>query len=680
MMRFEKSSGSRGTQRLRVVFYARFSTDESHPRSIEDQISSCRRFASRIGLCDYEEVVLADVAISGRKKHRPGIDDVMHRIRNRQCDVLIAEDLSRLYRKPTFAHELLGTAIDAKVRVITVTDGIDTSDSKWRILSQVQAIHGELHLLDTAARIRRAFEGRWREGYAINPLLPGYIRRAMNPEAEDRKHKGPYKDQKDALLTPRIVEAFERAARGDRLIDIAEYLDSVGFPLPVKCKCPKWTSTLVRRLIQQPLYWGVEYYRRKTSTALEVSGETKQEPTPDQDVLSRKMPDLAHVSESLWNKANEAIRARRRHNRYSKGIDHPNTGTPRDRWGPLSSTFYCGVCGARMHRDGAGYRCCASKKRWTLAQGSKERCWNRCSPQPKIVHAKIGSAVVDALLIHANQIEALKPLIDRMVQDGDGSREKRISDLSQEKAHLSKAIEHLKGIIESAPDVNSVVDQLRKREGELECVNRELLEFREQAPKEIPLPSHNDILAEIEKFKPLLLEKLGRDAGTVLRQLVDRIEARPYKSIDSDRIILRAHFDLHLVKLLPAQWQFFLERHAGSLPSIELESMLSIPVVVDLFERPQFVRHAWEVLAMTEQGATLKEIAKSLGVTLDTAKSAKRAALLMRTKALDDFYIPLAQRPAKLSPRWRSDPPETKGGQDQEKNDGRPDEELRKTV
>ncbi|OWY70184.1 hypothetical protein B7486_15380, partial [cyanobacterium TDX16] len=258
MNRLEESSCSRGAQRLRVVFYARFSTDVSHPRSIEDQISSCRQFASRVGLYDYEEVVLADVAISGRKKHRPGIDDVMHRIRNRQCDVLVAEDLSRLYRKPTFAHELLGTAIDAKVRVITVTDGIDTSDSKWRILSQVQAIHGELHLLDTAARIRRAFEGRWREGYAINPLLPGYIRQAMNPEAEDRKHKGPYKDQKDALLTPRIVEAFERAARGDRLIDIAEYLDSVGFPLPVKCKCPKWTSTLVRRLIQQPLYRGVE--------------------------------------------------------------------------------------------------------------------------------------------------------------------------------------------------------------------------------------------------------------------------------------------------------------------------------------------------------------------------------------------------------------------------------------
>ncbi|OWY68436.1 hypothetical protein B7486_25800, partial [cyanobacterium TDX16] len=386
------------------------------------------------------------------------------------------------------------------------------------------------------------------------------------------------------------------------------------------------------------------------------------------------------VSESLWNKANEAIRARRRHNRYSKGIDHPNTGTPRDRWGPLSNVFYCGVCGARMHRDGAGYRCSASKKRWTLAQRDHERCWNRCSPQPAVVHANIGSAIIDALLKRACFVEDLKPVIDRMSQDGDGSREARIRDLHRERDRLSKAIERLNEVIETASELSSVVDQLRKREAELGCVNRDMLELQQQAPEEIPLPSREETLTEIEKVKPSLLEKLGREAGAILRQLVGRIEARPYKAIDSDRIILRAHFELNLVKLLPAQWQFFLERRAELSHSIALGSPLKIQLVVDLFELPQYVRHAQKVLKMAEERATLEDITKALGISRDVAKAAKRAALLMRTKALDDFYIPLAQRPAKLSPRWRSDPPETNGGKDPEENDGRADGELRMTV
>ena len=41
-------------RRIRVVVYARYSTEEQNPRSIDDQVDRCRRFIETLGLGDVE--------------------------------------------------------------------------------------------------------------------------------------------------------------------------------------------------------------------------------------------------------------------------------------------------------------------------------------------------------------------------------------------------------------------------------------------------------------------------------------------------------------------------------------------------------------------------------------------------------------------------------------------------
>lgn len=522
-------------------------------------------------------------------------------------------------------------------------------------MAQVKGIVNEFFLHDTSSRIRRSKDARWANGYAVNPLMPGYRRIATNPNTEDPKKRGPFRDERDEKLTPIIVEGYHMAARGESVWRIAEYFDAQRLPMSDRANTPKWTAVRARGLIQHPLYKGVECYRKTTTKALEVTGQSRQVRSPEDQVLKREMPHLAHVPMWLWEKANQAIKSRRTQDYPENPGCHPNQGTPRDRWGPLSAMFYCGVCGSRLHRDGAGYRCSASKKRWTKAQGTNGRCWNRCSPDPSLVHANIGAAIVDELLRHAGGIATMKPLIDRLITDGDGSRESRVRDLELEKARLTKAIKKLSEAVETASEIPELIVHLKKRQSELDAVNNGLLELQELAPVEVPIPTLEEIETKIERIKPLLLDTLGREAGAILRQLVGRIEARPYRAFDSDRVVLRAHFELKLIALLPSQWQSFMAQRRGTPDAIEIEGYLTIPMVVDLFKRPQFVRHAWDVYRMADEGKTLQEITKDLGIGRDVAKAAKRLAKLMKSISVEEVYTPLIEKPAELPTRWSRD-------------------------
>ena len=86
---------------LRIIIYARYSTEDQNPRSIDDQVAECRRFLEslEIDLSQCEIQVLSDRAISGEEVSRPGIDDVRAAIRDGNVDLIVTEETSRLYRR-----------------------------------------------------------------------------------------------------------------------------------------------------------------------------------------------------------------------------------------------------------------------------------------------------------------------------------------------------------------------------------------------------------------------------------------------------------------------------------------------------------------------------------------------------------------------------------------------------
>src|SRR5262249_48136460 len=147
-------------------------------------------------------------------------------------------------------------------RVIAINDRLDTASGDWRLNAFFSSFRSEIANRDTAARIIRAMDGLWRDGYAVGALRPGYIRTPTQPATEREPARGPFTDAKDERWTPVIYEAFEMAARGDPLWSIAEYLDSKSFPKGPAGRLGVWTDDTVRRLILNPIYSGTEEFRR----------------------------------------------------------------------------------------------------------------------------------------------------------------------------------------------------------------------------------------------------------------------------------------------------------------------------------------------------------------------------------------------------------------------------------
>lgn len=120
---------------VRVIIYARYSTDQQSPRSIDDQVAKCRQHIDALGLGDIQLNIIRDQVVSGELTHRPGIDQVWDLIEQHGCDLIIAEDLSRLYRHSIRAMQLIESAVDAGIRVIAINSHIDTieDESRWRM-------------------------------------------------------------------------------------------------------------------------------------------------------------------------------------------------------------------------------------------------------------------------------------------------------------------------------------------------------------------------------------------------------------------------------------------------------------------------------------------------------------------------------------------------------------------
>ena len=62
---------------MKSAIYARYSSENQRPESIEDQISSCRKLATERGYVVSEEHIYSDMAASGARKDRPGLAALM---------------------------------------------------------------------------------------------------------------------------------------------------------------------------------------------------------------------------------------------------------------------------------------------------------------------------------------------------------------------------------------------------------------------------------------------------------------------------------------------------------------------------------------------------------------------------------------------------------------------------
>lgn len=531
---------------VRVVAYARYSTEEQNQLSIPDQFKACARGLERKGIKVAQVVYESDEGISGEVLNRAGIDRVREMVRSRRVDLVVAEEVSRFYRNRSEPHRLAGECIDHDVRLITINDQIDTNTPGWeRNLSQAADEHASAND-KTSLRIKRAYEGRWQDGYAMGPVVPGYVRVAVDPVRSNRTRRGPFVDQKDEKWTAVIKEMFERVARGDPLRSVAEFLSQKGLPPRVNCRATAWNDRGVKALIQNPLFKGQERYRKTFNQKHYASGRHVPRHSHPDDVMLRDMPHLAHVDAVLWGEANDAITRRDRARHHPKGADNPSFRVPRESRNPMSNHLFCSVCGGKMigqGRDGGGYRC---------GNAFRGDCWNRATVSREPTHVAIFRAVTNALLGLTGAVDVLVEQVQSLhAEEGDVAR--KVSELEKQIRVTEQRVRDCGEALLGSPRSEFLSGQLAAAEKCKTELVIQLEALKAQSQLTANPPSRQEILDAIDAAVETLAGA-GRDAGLLLRQLTTPIQAVPVQRIDCDLVCLRAKFRINLVSLLPSEW------------------------------------------------------------------------------------------------------------------------------
>lgn len=208
------------SQNFKVGMYIRLSREDGENKeseSIGNQRDILQRYVKENDLCFVKEYV--DDGVSGTTFDRPGFNKMLQDIENRNINMVITKDLSRLgrdYIKTGFYIE--DYFPKNNVRYVAITDGIDTYlDSTNNDITPFKAIMNDMYAKDISKKIRSVYKEKQRQGeYLCSTTAYGYKKHPSikNKLVVDRKVKN-------------VVEKiFDMYSNGHGSSAIVSYLNS----------------------------------------------------------------------------------------------------------------------------------------------------------------------------------------------------------------------------------------------------------------------------------------------------------------------------------------------------------------------------------------------------------------------------------------------------------------------
>ncbi len=213
---------------IRAALYARFSTDLQREASLTDQFRQCERAAEAQGF-----TVVAryqDAGISGGTATRPGYQELLAAARAGSFDIIVAEDISRLWRNRAEFGSRSAELEDLGVHLVTCV-GDDTRRDGWGLVVGLKAVLAEHARKEIAFRTRRALEGLALAGKATGGRWYGM--------AEEER--------------PSLARIFALRASGLSLGAIVHQLNAAGVAAP---RGGRWGRSTVAAILANPRYAG----------------------------------------------------------------------------------------------------------------------------------------------------------------------------------------------------------------------------------------------------------------------------------------------------------------------------------------------------------------------------------------------------------------------------------------
>jgi DNA invertase Pin-like site-specific DNA recombinase len=155
--------------------YTRFSSRNQSEKSIDDQLRENRTFAKGHGHTIPDSLHFTDHAISGATVVREGLDALREAAKKGLIRTLYVYSLSRLSRETTFGLPLLKELHYVhKIRILSVSEGIDTDREGWYEVSTIINLFNERLLKEMSKNTRRGLIGTVVQSYSVGDYVFGY--------------------------------------------------------------------------------------------------------------------------------------------------------------------------------------------------------------------------------------------------------------------------------------------------------------------------------------------------------------------------------------------------------------------------------------------------------------------------------------------------------------------------
>ena len=351
---------------MRVWLYARLSNDDDPAQnSLQNQQEICRAFAEKKGWTIVGSST--DDNISGMNFSRRGLDMLTAAVQAKQVEAVLVKDLSRLGRHRTQTALFIDFLREKQVRVISVTEGVDTFCEEDDLMIGVRGLMNDYYAKDIGKKIRAGYRQKQKEGLVITPPFGYWKDRNTNQVLV----------QQEAAEAVQLIYALYLQGCGQK--EIARRLNSLGRKTPAQIMTERlgydsqkphktldgkflWTYASVKNVLAEEAYTGVlinhrrEYLGGKVRPVNETDWLRHENFYP---VIIEKA-DWKQVQALLKQQAHPAVNNRTKH-RYAGLLTCRECGNafiPMIRcWNGKSRVEY--VCRG-YHRNGKTY--CASHR------------------------------------------------------------------------------------------------------------------------------------------------------------------------------------------------------------------------------------------------------------------------------------------------------------------------------
>ena len=401
-----------------AVIYARYSSYNQTEMSIEGQIAECRRYAEQHDLLVIQEYI--DRAQSATTDKRPNFQRMIDDSEYGSFEVILVYQFDRFARNLNDAGYYRKILSDRGVSVISAMENIPTDSSGVITLGMIDAIN-QWYSSQLSEKSRRGLRqraellkyngGNLTYGYAVDEN--GYY--ILNEET-----------------APIVKEIFERTAAGESGADIARDLNARGIKT---VRGNNFGKNSFQSILRNERYKGTYVY--------------------DDIRIPNAIPRI--VSDELFEEVQALLGTKARRGHRPAVEDYILTGK-----------LFCGHCKDQMTGT-SGTSHSGQTYRYYTCQNAPKKCDKRNVKKDFIENLILETC--RQMLSDEIISDVIKAISEQNMKDQESPS---ISNLKSEIKEMEKKIDRLLDQMESADGSNKLGARLKKREDDLQELNRKL--------------------------------------------------------------------------------------------------------------------------------------------------------------------------------------------------------------